>query len=200
MALNYPGPCQLRVYYTVNPEGLGNLTHRMALNFIPLEQPQPGDNFDEIDVVRRGGSNRKLDLLLTDWINLLKPLYNNGETTFDYAECWWYPPASFDPTYISTESIGVSATGSGTSFAASQMIYSFRSTEGNPMKVYLQEASNQFDRSLGYSEMNAANQAMVDFVIAADNAPFVARDTSYPLAFLRLFPGQSEALFRRRYR
>lgn len=200
MALNFPGPQQLRIYYTVDAVGLGNLQHVLQLNLDCDPVPTPGDAFVDVSVKRRAAANVDLETLTDSLVVLLQPLLDADDATIDYAELWAFAALSFDATYISSYTIGVAGTGTGQAFAAAQSIYSFRSLEGGVMRVNLMENNTFPGPSIGYASMSAANQAFVDFFAHPTNAAFLARDTSYPIAFTLLHPGTNEALFKRRYR
>lgn len=201
MTLNFPGPQQLRIFYTIDAESLGALQHVMQLNFISAVTPlTPGTAFVDIDVVKAGSGQSHLEVTTDDLVVLLKALLAADDATIDYAECWQFDVGTFDATYISSYTIGVAGTAVVAATAAAEAIYSFRSQEGGNMRVVLMELSTPPGASLGYSDLNAANQAWVDHFKHATLAPYVARDTSYPIAFTRLHPGQSEALFKKRYR
>lgn len=200
MTLNFPGPQQLRVFYTIDAEALGPLTHVMQLNFEADATPPPGTAFADIDVVRRAAAVVDLSTLTNALATLMKALLSVDDAVLDYAECWNFDPGTFDASYVSSHNLGLAGTAVVAATAASQTIYSFRSLEGGAMRVVLMETSMVPGASLGYTDMNAANQDWVDYFTDAVSATFLARDTSYPSAFTRAHPGGNEALFKKRYR
>lgn len=200
MALNYPGPYQLRVFYSVDAQSLGNMTHVLQMNLDCEPAPDPGDPFTDINIVRRGTTPMALHTMTNAFVVLMKALLDADDATIDYAELWEFDPGTFDASYISSYTIGVAGTGVGTAIAAAQSIYVFRSIEGGTMRVYLQEANTAIGASLGYGDMGSDNQDFVDWFTNEVDATALARDTSYALAFTKLHPGQSEKLFKARYR
>lgn len=77
----------------------------------------------------------------------------------------------------------------------------FRTKEGGTMRITLQEATQAVGSPVAYGDLGAVRQALVDYVeLVAEGAYFLGRDTSYPLAFTRMFPGQNEAIFKKRFR
>lgn len=200
MAINFPGPYEVRIYYTVSFPTLGAVVHVQRLN-CDLETPgSPGDTFGDLDVILRNGSTIALNTQLTNWINLIKPFFRDAETTFDYAELWKYEPLSFEADFISTQTIGV--TGSittGSQVAASQCIWSFRTLEGGTMKISLMESLLAPGARLGYGLQSSLSQALVDYILGPSNG-WLARDTSFPFSHIAQFPGQNEAVFKKRYR
>lgn len=200
MALNFPGPCQLRIFQQNDANGEGVLDHVLQLNLETNTVPSPGDLFTMIDVNLRSAADRQLDTVCDELVALLRPLYDETDTTFTHAELWLFDEGTFDATFISAYAVGLAGQGIIRNFPCSQMIYTFRSHEGGIMRVYLEEAMTAAGGVQSYADMNANNQAFVDYFTDDADSPFLARDTSYPLVFMRLLPGQSEATFKARYR
>lgn len=200
MALNYPGPYQLRVFVQNDANGEGTLEHRMQFNLDCDPDPSPGTAFADIDVDLRVAALRPLDTVTDELIALLRPLFDGTDTNFTHAELWSFVPLTFDATFVSSYAIGLAGQGIIRNFPCSQCIFTFRTFEGGIMRVYLDEAQTAAGEIQAYADMNAQNQALVDYFTDAADSPFLARDTSYPLSFLRLLPGQSEATFKTRYR
>lgn len=201
MALNYPGPLEVRLFYTCDfPSNRGKRVHQTRLSFQASGTVSPGDLFADIDVLKRLGTTVDLQTSVTALVNLLKPLYNATYTTFDYAECWKYTAGTFESIFISSMTIAAAGTGGSGNLVAGQDIYTFRTFEGGIFKLSLQENIGNVSESVPYAGLDASNQALVDFFTADANSHYLARDTSYPLQFLRLHPGTNEALFKDRYR
>lgn len=200
MAINYPGPYEVRLYYSTSVSSLV-LQHSARYNVYVDGTPAPGTPFSDINVLRRDNSPFALDGEVDDWVALMKDLYNStaGIATIDYAELWKYEPESFDASFISTYPINV-AGGSATALSPySQVIVTFRSAEGGVMKLNFMEtiiAAGARD-TLPFS--NTTLDAMADAVVAG-TVPWVARDGGYPFACIASYPGQNEALFKRRLR
>ncbi len=70
------------------------------------------------------------------------------------------------------------------------------------MKIELIEGVTVPGSPIARASLTAPQEALVDFVLDGDgstySAPFLARDTSYPFAFVKNFPGRNEALWKRR--
>lgn len=195
MALNFPGPQEIRLYYTV-----ATRQHIMRLNIETSVVPAVGTPFDEIEVVRQIGTTpRQLDVLVDQWVALLVPRYNSGDATFDFAELWTYVAESFDATYVSTYAIAASGTAGSATYPAGEAIITFRTVEGGIMRLHLMESVRNPGPSLVYADAATPEQDIIDFVLAGGGY-FLARDTSPPVAMLRLHPGVNERLFKRLYR
>lgn len=200
MALNFPGPYQLRVFYQVNASPGGVLDHVLALNLDCSPAPSPGDPFSSITVVASAGTKDLLGVL-NALIAVLQPEFNTTTCAFLQAELWKYTPGTFQANYISSETIGLAGTSASASAVATQSIYTFRTIEGGIMKVTLMEDVYAQDEPIPYTGLTPQSQAVVDFFVTGgvDGVFFLARDTSYPIAFLKKFPGQNEAIFKRRF-
>lgn len=204
MAINFPGPYEIRLFYTVDGTPGGPLQHEQRLNIDVAGTPTPGSAFVDISVNTSEALTVDLDVVVEEWITTLAPLFSSG-VSFDFVELWHYPtPQSFDANFVSTYQPTANSGSSGSSTQlASQGIYTFRTIEGGIMKVSLMEQVHAPNVRESYSDLTAARQALVDYVLgggAIAGARFLGRDTSYPFAFIAYFPGQNEAIFKNRYR
>jgi hypothetical protein len=205
MASNYPGPFELRIIYQ-----LASLTpvidHTQRLNVDIDGDPEQALEFDEyVFVDKNGVYTITLDTLVEDWLTLQNALFHNSMAIIG-VELWKYPvyqsyDSVFWAAYEPTAAAGTSVSGAQPS---GQNILTFRTQEGGTFKLSLMESSQVAGAPLAYAGISAGYQALVDFALNGDgstySAPFLARDTSYPIAFHRMFPGQSEALFKKRNR
>jgi len=199
--LNYPGPQQIRLFYTTTPTGLPSFIHEARYNIqVSAGSVVPGTLFSALTVALRGGGSIALDTYINNWVNLLKVMMSsNANNTIDYAELWQYEPESFNGSFVSAYSINVAGTTALAALPAVQNMLTFRTIEGGIMKINLLESwSGGSDRDTA-PLTQAGLQAIADFVIGATNG-WLGADTSYPFAFKALFPGQNEALWRKRYR
>lgn len=193
MAANFPGPYELRFVYTNPP-----LVHTQRLNIDLTTDPAPGTTFDLLEAVPRVGTGYNLELGVDNWIIVLRNLLHTT-VTINYVELWKYEPESFDATFISAYDVGLAGLAAASPVPAGQMIWTFRTLEGGVLRINVMEAARAPGSPVSYPALAATEKALVDFILADDNC-FLGRDTSYPFAFMRLNPGQSEALFKRRYR
>lgn len=200
MALNYPGPYQLRIYYTVGPGAAPDLLHVCQLNVDPVSAPDLGDAFADIDIKARTAAARDLETIVDEFVALLVPIFYSGDSLFTHAELWKVDALSFDMTYVSTYAINEAGTDADPAVPASQTILTFRTYEGGIMKISLQETTIGSGASqaivVGAGEINA----IAAYCTADADSFFLARDTSYPFIGLEMHPGQGEAIFKKRYR
>lgn len=195
MALNYPGPYELRYNYLVATRAH---QHRVSLDLTTT--PSPGDAFSTMTAVTRTGSPSAstLDVDADDWIDLIRAQYNAG-ASFDDVELWKYTADSFEAEFVSSLTLGLSGTAGAATKAASNEIYVFRTQEGGIMKISLLDVTTDVGASVGYADLGTNQAAIVDAVLLSSNW-ILGRDTSYPFSFVRYHPGQSERWFKKIYR
>lgn len=200
MTFNYPGPYELRINYTVT-NGTIVVPHQQRLNVRCDGSPAPGDLFSTINFLDRSDSSIIANTAVDAWVNLIKIRWvANVANNIVNCELWKYEPESFEGTFISARDIAVAATGTGTTVAAGQELYTFRTQEGGVMKLSFMQSREAVGAPKSYAALNADQKAIVDYVIDSDDALWLGRDTSYPVAFMRMFPGQNEALFKKVFR
>jgi len=199
MAKNFPGPFEVRIFYTTTLSTIP-LTHEMRLNFDPNAAVAPGTDFSLVPVVNHLGSVSDLETELLAWIALMAPIYHNS-ATFDFAECWEYTPLTNDAKFVSTYDISDVGTSSTQSFNSGQAMFLFRTREGASMRINLMESIIVSGQPRAGSALVTAEANLVNYVIdPAVGGYWLGKDTSYPFAFTRLFPGQNEAIFKKRFR
>lgn len=206
MTLNFPGPYEIRTIYTTSNLTGGVLTHVMKQNIRLVEPVTQGQDFSTIQIQDRNGPAAAIFLnsAVEIWLTVLAPLFNNA-FSFDAVELWKYPVAqSFDSEFWSVYGPPTAQPSSVSSaHEAGQAIWTFRTSEGGVMKLSLMETKIASGTPRGYDNMSAEEKAVVDHVLtgsAGYDAPFLGRDTSYPFASVKLYPGRNEALFKRRFR
>lgn len=194
MAINFPGPYEVRINYTS-----GGRDHQQRLNVRVAGTPVPGvDDFTTIDALRRDDSPFALDAEVDAWVALLQPFYNNATSSFTTAELWSYVPESFDASFVAAYALGVNGSSASAVVPASQLIFTFRTQEGGIMKI------NLMDNILAPADKDAppypgTSQAVANAIVLG-TSPWLARDTSYAIASIGLYPGQNERLFKKQYR
>ncbi len=198
MVQNYPGPYEVRIFYSTSPTGLPQMVHEQRLNVQLVGTPSPGDLYTSVTFLTRAGASVNASTATLAWVALIAGLYNTN-TEFISAELWRYAPLSFEATFITSLAIADTGDSASAPIAAGQLIYTFRTQEGGIMRLSFMETfvapAAQQTAPYTPSQLNAVQT----FVLGTTNW-ILARDTSYPIANVRLSPGQSEALFKRRFR
>lgn len=203
MATNYPGPYELRIYYVVTVTGLA-LPHVARYNINCWDDDiTPGTPFDEIQVYRNVArldpDEDLLDYMVDEWIALLQPVFNSSSVTFQRAELWKVTPLSFEMSFISAYDIGVAGSSAVAVAAASQVILTFRTLEGNVMKLAFMESVTQ-PASATAAAAQAGSWGAIIAYASGDDAWFIGRDTARVFAAMNFNPGQNEKTFKQRYR
>lgn len=202
MALNFPGPHELRFFYsaTVNSV-LINHVHRVNLlagdGSLGLD---PGTPFDEIFYLTPAGSSdpATLDTLCDDYA-LDWAAFMNNTSGIGYAELWEYDDLSFDAHFISTYLISQAGLSATPHVPAGQIMITFRTSLGGVMKLNFMETIIP----AGASDTGTIGNADVEDLVSkveAGTYPWLGRDNGWPFARIGMYPGQNEALFKRRYR
>lgn len=196
MALNFPGPGEVRLFYTTQPASATPITHVAKYNVSYLGDPDPGDEFSAIQVIDRLGVAHDLDDVVDTWVTQIRPLFGTGGgNSIDYAEFWIYTAGTFDAHFVSSYTIGLAGTSGSAVVSAGQSISTFRTQEGGIFKIVFLESVIQpgFKDTAPFS--NAALEAIRQSIVAG-TTPWLARDTSFPFASIAHYPGQSEHLFK----
>lgn len=195
MALNYPGPYEVRLNYTVNGE-VHQHRHSLDLDTAPV----PGDLFSFLT-----GTTRDLTVTtLSAWVDavwtVMADRFKGADCTFGTTELWKYTPLTFQSSFISSYQTTVVPVGIATTATLYQETYSMRTIEGNIFKVVFMEAINPTEAQLLYPTASASINAVFDLFCNASASIALARDTSFPFSPLRYSPGQNEALWRKAHR
>lgn len=202
MAINFPGPYDIRIVYLPTIATVQTISHISKLNVALEGTPAQGLTFAEYDFEDiNGATTIDLATLVEDYLAVYNALLRT-DTDIVSVELWKYPTAqssdsTFWSSYTPTANVGTAA---GASISAGQEIFSFRSQEGGNMKVEVIEGVNASGPPVAYAGLSAAQAALVDFILDGDestySAPFLARDTSYPFNFTFDFPGINEKLWK----
>jgi len=199
MAVNFPGPYENRIIYTVSLEPGGPLTHEFRYSMELDVDPSPGDPYNTMDVVLSGGSTLALHTSTLAVVNVMEDLLSEVGSTIDHAQLWRYTPGTFDAQYISSYDIGQDGLHSAAPTAAMGLIFTFRTTLGGIMKCVLLDVPGDNNVPVTYAELDGDLKAFVDYVKHPTQSPFLARDGGRPFVNLKTFSGQNEAIFKRRY-
>lgn len=199
MAINYPGPYELRYHYTVDTTPGGALEHQFRHSVVLEVDPTPGDAFSTINVVLSGGGTLALHTSVASTVAVVDDLLSAADATIDFVELWKYTAGTFQADFISSFDISAAGTNVGATVPANQNIYTFRTAGGGILKFTLLDVPGAVGAPVAYASLAATHQALVDYIKHASSSPFYARDNSRPFAFLRFFPGNNEAVFKERY-
>ena len=193
MAENFPGPYEIELFYTIQGK-----THIQRLNVDVQSAPAVGDAPTSITLETRDAAGIALNVAVTAWVNLHKVGYKS-DCTFNSYNFWRYDALSYVRTWITSGVVGVAGTATPANLLASQVTYTFRTLEGNVMRIVLLEGVDLGNTRIPYASLTGYTKAIMDYVVAS-NTWVLGRDTSYPVAQLNLVGGQNEKVFKSRYR
>jgi len=194
MAINYPGPYEVRINYTV-----AGRSHQQRLNVRIDGTPVAGvDDFTTIDALRRDDTPVALDSEVDDWVDLIKVYFNSTDGDIVNAELWKYEAESFNADFVAAYDIAVAGTSATATSPASQLMWTFRTQEGGVMKISLMDVHVTPGAKIS-PPYTSGNLAVANAVVLG-TSPWLARDTSYAIANIGLYPGQNEKLFKDIYR
>lgn len=198
MTINYPGPYEIRMFYTTTVSSVP-ITHVQHLSLQIVGDPDPGDEFISMNTILRDASTPTLDSVASAWATACQPLFSSGAgNTIDYMELWRYTFGTFEASFISAKSIGVAGTSGSTVQGSSQSISTFRTQEGGIFKLSFMETVITPGPKDTAPYGLAALESIAADIVAGDTYPWIGRDTSFPFARIAHYPGQNEALFKRR--
>lgn len=199
--VNYPGPYEARFYYTTTPVGLPAITHRSSLNLDLFEEPEPGTPFSEIYPLLDNGTHAdSLETISEAWGNLwAQPLSDDAGNTVDRCELWKIEPESYEASFISAHTLAIPGTDTGASANSTQMILTFRTKGGSIAKLNIMESVYGGNLPDTPPLTSADLQAIAD-AFSDGSFPWIGRDNTFPFVFLALYPGQNEAMFKKRFR
>lgn len=201
--LNYPGPYQVRLYYSTTPAGFPTIQHSARYNIDLLGAPPiaPGTLFSAAGVKRRDAVAETLQAYVDRWVVLMKALMASAaNNTIDYAELWYYTPLSFNAQYISTYAINVAGTNAGASTGAAEKIMTFRTMEGGSMRLHFEEMAASSGGAPDTPPFTTGADDAIQVMVSGVTNAWLGMDTSFPFATVALYPGQNEALFKKRFR
>jgi len=173
MTINFPGPCVVTIYYTVD-----GVEHTINLNCVSTVDVLPGTVPALIDLVQRNSGNVNLSVAVNAFCDVLAPLMDTG-TSFTRYEFFNVAPLSTEKTFVTQETLvvlGTNVTPYNPGWAGT---FSFRTQEGGHMKVVLGEITGSLIGKYQYGDLSVAGKAVVDYIDSGTNW-ILARDTSYP--------------------
>ncbi len=198
MATNFPGPWEVRLNYTVLVGGETS-THQQRFSFSANTVGVVGDPFTSWIPVTRGGAEvLTLDAQVDAYALTMRDYYSAAFNLVD-AELWKYVVGTFDATWYSSKAIALVGTSASAVVQDSEQILVFRSTQGGTMRTHFMQGVVLRGGKQVLPLGNADLDTIVDNLLLTGNV-WHARDNGYPIAFLGMYPGENEALFKARFR
>lgn len=195
--VNYPGPYELRLFYTWTYGGLTyNSVFRHSLD---MQTPaDPGDPFEDWLCQSRTGDLPYLDVWTDALVALIKVFYHTS-SNFGHAELWEFDPGTYNAHFLSTYTVGVAGTSATATKRASQMILTLRAQNGGSCRLTLGGVVLDVNVTDPYPFANTDANNLADFCVGPDS-PLIARDGSYAFSPLNYMVGENERYFKKLYR
>lgn len=200
MALNFPGPGEIRIFYDVISNNVV-FHHVQKLScVVDGGQPAVGTPFADIDLQLRDLSLIPASTAVDNWVLDMKALYNSGNgNIINRAELWYYDEGTFDATFVSSYDVNVQGTSGSAIVAGGQVIVSMRTSLGGIFKLSFMETIIAAGVTDPGTIANANLESMVSD-IEDGLYPWIGRDGGSPIVRIAAYPGQNEAVWRRRFR
>jgi hypothetical protein len=156
--------------------------------------------FSNINVEDSDGSPVALSTAVDALVGFMADFYNSTDATFTHAELYKMLDQSFTGIFVSAYTLNVAGDSAQATVPASQTVFTFRTAEGGLMKCTLMETVVTPGQAVLPANFGTPEDNLTGLFINSSNEVFLGRDTSYPIAVLRMLPGQNEATFKSRYR
>jgi hypothetical protein len=194
MAINYPGPYEIRIAYVTAEPAPAN-RHILRLSCEMSIAGDPGEEFSGwIPEQKDGSAVDTLESHLDALLAILKPMFP-ATTSFNSAELWEYAPGTFDSIFRSSHSIAEVGSSGTASVDFGQLIITFRSENGGIAKIDVRGSDTPVGNRVGFPTGDTSINALAAHLIAPSSI-YVARDGGYLLSALFALPGLNEAAFK----
>jgi len=199
MTLNFPGPDEVRIFYTTAVSSVV-LTHSQRFSCTINNDPDVGDPFSAIDLVLPNLTTITAQAAVDNWVADMKTIYNSGAShVITLAEMWRYAPESYDASFLSAYTINVAGTSGSATQDSAESIVTMRTAGGGIWKAYFME-SIITPATTDPGTISAAGLEALIADIEAGLYPWIGRDGFFPVVRIAHYPGQSERLWKIRHR
>jgi len=199
MALNFPGPFEVRIFYQTNETPAAIAAHVLRLSCNMSIEGDPGDPFSEwIPYQKNGSAVSSLDTHVDALMAVVRPFYV-AAVDFVGAELWEYAPGTFDAVYRASYTLGLAGTGAGTTQVAGQLVTTFRTVNGGIFKIDLRGTNIAAGATQSFPIGAGVATNLANYLVGGTTI-WWARDNSYPLVPLKYMPGQNEKAWRVAFR
>ena len=190
MTLNFPGPYQLRIFYTVSLSSLV-LEHMQSLNIALSPDPTPGDDFSTMQPVYPVGTTfTDLEDMLDTYIADMAACLGSASASINRVELWKYDPGTFDASFVGAKAYSQAGTSGSAGQAAAQSIVTMRTTLGGVFKYVIMESVI----IPAVTDPGVIALAALEAIIASIESgeyPFLGRDGGWPFSRIAHYPGQN---------
>lgn len=194
MATNYPGPWQVRIFYTANSR-----QHVCRLDCDMDIEGSPGENFGFWTPLNNGATPQvQLDEAVDTFIAKMQPAFRTTDE-ISRAELWKYTPLSNDAAYQSVYTLGANGTSAATNVLNGEQIFTFRSNNGGTKRIHFFDGVQPWGATQAWPFSTTWAYDLAAYVVGGDGW-FVARDNGRLFSPLNFLPGSNEHWFKDYYR
>jgi len=194
MATNFPGPFQVRIFYTANSR-----QHVQRLDCDMDIEGDPGQSFIYWTPNNNGASPiLTLEEAVDAWVALMQPAFKTTDE-ISRAELWKYADASNDAAYQSVYTLGVNGTSASPNVLNGEQIFTFRSSNGGSKRIHFFDGIQPWGATQAWPFSTTWAYNIGEYVVGGDGW-FVARDNGRLFAPLNFLPGSNEHWFKDYYR
>lgn len=194
MTINFSGPNTLEFAYVADGK-----EHTQKINCEITGNPPTGTDTAIMTLNTKSGGTVVLHTAIDDYLNHIKSVFH---TSVVWSSCTVksHPDGGGAPTFIAVRPLSVAGTASAPVNLAHQTTITFRTGEGNTMRLQLMETS-----LTGRGRTSIAASGLAGFQALAaeqsgDDGWMLGKDTSYIVAGMNVSQTENEALSRARFR
>lgn len=194
MAINYPGPNTLKLFYSVDGK-----QHSQRINCEISGTPVPGTSTSTMTLVTKSGGTIDLDTAVDDYLNSVRGIYNTSVGWSEMLVQSWDGQGG-SPTFLTSRSLNVVGSASAPANLAHQATVTFRTAEGNDMRLQFMESSLTGRTRVPVSQAGIPGIAQILAAQTGDDGWMLGQDTSYLIAGMNWSQTENEKLAKDRFR
>jgi len=195
MALNFPGPFEVRLFYTTNEPAI-IAAHQLRLSCNMSIEGLPGEPFsDWIPIQKNGSAVTTLAGHVDALVTAIRAAFHTS-ADFERAELWEYAPGTFDAVFRSAYDVNVAGSSATVTANFAQTIWTFRTTGGGIAKLDLRGTIYPASARASFPTSNATADAIHAYMLAPERI-WIGRDGGYVLAGVSFLPGSNEHAFKK---
>lgn len=197
MAVNYPGPYEVRISYTTQVTS-GVYEHVMRFSCDLTTSPSPGVDPATLTANQRGGGTVNLVTWVDGLVALVADILNTS-SDINTAELWEYVPGTFNASWVATWSVATPGTNATVAQEDAQLILTFRTLAGGYGKLDIRHTIYGLGVTLTYITGTALIDDIMDYMSEPDTI-VLGRDGGFFVQGLHALRGHNEKMSRDRLR
>lgn len=179
-------PNSITIHYTANGH-----SHNMTLPVAAISGSAPGWL-----LTQRDDSTVDWRDAVDEFAVLCEALYPTG-ASFDYAELFTYEATDSPAEFLAAHTIDLAADGGGSSAPYVQVVFPFKATGGNSLRLTLLESTAAANQHTPYASLATGYSQIAEFLLSSDDW-IITRGGTYPTVSLGITSKVNDKL-RKRY-